>query len=65
MAEGEVFDVFAARSPDEPMRQVGSVGAKSGADAEVFAYKLYDEWKWKRMFVVPRDSLIRLVEPQS
>jgi hypothetical protein len=55
------WEVFARRELDAPIRHVGTVAADRPEDAEVFAWKLYDEWSWKQMFVVPRASLDRLV----
>ena len=51
--EHEYYQVFARRKADEPMLHVGTVGASEPDDAEVFAFKLYDQWRWTEMFVAP------------
>ncbi|MGA2925630.1 MAG: hypothetical protein ABSG43_06460 [Solirubrobacteraceae bacterium] len=62
--EHEYYDVFARRKAGEPLQHVGTVGASEGDDAEVFAYKLYDQWRWSDMFVAPRRCLIEVVRPE-
>ena len=57
------YEVFAGRG-DEPVRHVGSVRATTASEAGVFAYTLYDEWKWRELWVVPRDRLIPVIRPQ-
>lgn len=61
---GEYFEVFARHETDEPMRHVGTVRATTVKDAGVFAFSLYDEFKWKAMFVTPRASLVRVIRPE-
>ena len=61
---GQYYEVFARHEPGEPIRHVGSVRARSAKDAEVFAYTIYDEFKWKEMFVAPRGAMVRVVRPQ-
>lgn len=64
MGPGEYYEVFARYEPDEPLRHVGTVRARHPKDAEVFAYTLYDEWKWREMLVVPRRELVWLKKPE-
>jgi hypothetical protein len=60
----EIYEVFAARAEGaEPVKNVGAVRARSSREAAIFAHKLYDEWRWKEMFVVPRSALIRVIRP--
>lgn len=54
------WEVFARSELSAPVRHVGTVAADRPEDAEVFACKLYDEWSWKEMFVVPRQELVRV-----
>jgi 1,2-phenylacetyl-CoA epoxidase PaaB subunit len=57
------YDVFARRSDGQPLHQVGTVGARTPADAAVFARTLYDEWSWQEMLVAPRTALVRVIRP--
>jgi hypothetical protein len=60
----EIYEVFAARAEGtEPLKNVGAVSARSAREAAIFAHKLYDEWRWKEMFVVPRRALVRVIRP--
>ena len=61
--ESPYFEVFARHEDGEPIRHIGSVRAASSKDAGVFAVTLYDEFKWKAMFVVPRSDLNSIVRP--
>ena len=61
----EYYEVFARHELDDPLHHIGTVLAASPKDAGVFAYTLYDEWKWRELFVAPRRSLIRGVFPLS
>ncbi len=60
----EDYEVFARYEVHEPLRHVGTVRARTPKDAEVFAYTLYDEWRWREMFVVPRRDLVWVVRPE-
>ncbi len=61
---GEYYEVFARHDLLEPLRHVGTVRATTSKDAGVFAFSLYDEWKWKEMFVTPRGRIIRVIVPE-
>ena len=64
MRDEEIYEVFAARAEKmEPLKNVGAVRASSAREATVFAHKLYDEWRWREMFVVPRRALIQVIRP--
>jgi hypothetical protein len=39
------------------------VRAGSPALAAVYAKTIYDEWRWKSMFVVPRTACVRVIAP--
>lgn len=65
MKEEEYYEVFAARAEaGEPLRNVGTVRATSAREAAIFAHKLYDEWRWRAMFVVPRRALVTVIRPR-
>ncbi len=60
----EIYEVFAARAEKgEPLRNVGAVQAGTLREAAIFAHKLYDEWRWREMFVVPRRAMIQVIRP--
>ncbi len=60
----EIYEVFAARAEkNEPLRNVGAVRAGTQREAAVFAHKLYDEWRWREMFVVARRAMIQIIRP--
>lgn len=64
MEAEEIYEVFAARAEGtEPVRNVGAVRARSPREAAIFAHTLYDEWRWKEMFVVPRRALVHVIRP--
>lgn len=64
MRTDEIYDVYAARDEkSEPLKQIGAVRAASPREAAVFAHKLYDEWRWREMFVVARSGLIQVIRP--
>lgn len=59
----ENYEVFTAR-PDRPLRHNGNVRASSPRDAAVYAHLMYDEWRWREMFVVPTSALVRVIRPE-
>ena len=64
MDADEIYEVFAARAEKgEPLRNVGAVRAVTLREAAIFAHKLYDEWRWREMFVVPRRAMIQVIRP--
>ena len=56
--------MFARRKADEPLQHIGTVGASEPDDAEVFAYKLYDQWRWTEMFVAPSRAIVSVRRPE-
>ena len=64
MRAEEIYEVFAARAEKvEPLKNVGAVRASNLREAGVFAHKLYDEWRWREMFVVARRALVQVIRP--
>jgi len=59
----ENYEVFTAR-PGHPLRHNGNVRASSPEEAAVYARLMYDEWRWKEMFVVPERSIVRVIDPE-
>jgi 1,2-phenylacetyl-CoA epoxidase PaaB subunit len=60
---GEPWEVFARQDGKLPIRHVGTVDATNVDDATVFAYTLYEEWKWTDMFIVRRSDTTQVVRP--
>ena len=46
-----------------PIRHIGRVDASNLDDAVVYAHTLYEEWKWRDMFIVPRREIEQVVKP--
>ncbi len=59
--EGDVYEVFAKFSREEPLHHIGNVIAEDENLAKVYAYTLYDEWGWREMIIVPRTEIVTLV----
>jgi 1,2-phenylacetyl-CoA epoxidase PaaB subunit len=59
--DGDVYEVFAKFSREEPLHHIGNVSAEDPDLAAVYAYTLYDEWGWREMIIVPRKEIVTLV----
>ena len=59
-----VYEVFARKTREEPLRHIGFVNAMDGDLARVYAWKTYDEQNWLEMCVVPRSAILP-VDPQE
>jgi 1,2-phenylacetyl-CoA epoxidase PaaB subunit len=53
-----IYEVFARKNRDEPLRHIGFVNAIDPELARVAAATSYDEQNWLEMYVVPRAALI-------
>jgi 1,2-phenylacetyl-CoA epoxidase PaaB subunit len=53
-----VYEVFARKTRDEPLRHIGYINALNGELARVCAWKTYDEQNWFEMCVVPRSAIL-------
>jgi 1,2-phenylacetyl-CoA epoxidase PaaB subunit len=62
MATGQLYEVFARRTRDEPLGHVGTVNATSTDFARVYARTTYDEENWIEMVVVERAAMIPVIE---
>ena len=61
----ENYEVFTARvGAEHPLRHNGNVRAADPRDAGVYAHFMYDEWRWREMFVVPSKAIIRVIRPE-
>ena len=59
-----VYEVFARKTREEPLRHIGWVNAMDGDLARVYAWKTYDEQNWAEMCGIP-SSAILLVDPRA
>jgi 1,2-phenylacetyl-CoA epoxidase PaaB subunit len=53
-----VFEVFARKTREEPLRHIGYINALNSELARVCAWKTYDEQNWFEMCVVPRAAVL-------
>ena len=60
--DGKIYEVFDKFKKEEPLRNIGTVIASDKELAKMYAYKLYDEWRWSEMFIVEREKIILVVE---
>ncbi len=56
-----VWLVFARRTYEEPLRQVGTVEADDAELARVYARSIYDEFAWIEMVIIPRDAALTVI----
>jgi 1,2-phenylacetyl-CoA epoxidase PaaB subunit len=59
-----VYEVFARKTREEPLRHIGFINATDGDLARVYAWKTYDEQNWAEMCVVPRSAILP-VDPEE
>lgn len=59
-----IYEVFARKTREEPLRHIGFINAMDGDLARVYAWKTYDEQNWVEMCVVPRDAILP-VDPEE
>jgi hypothetical protein len=57
-----IWLVLARRSYEEPLHEIGAVAADEPDLARVYARSIYDEFAWVEMAIVPRDSVITVIE---
>ena len=55
-----VYEVFARKTRDEPLRHIGFINATDDDLARVYAWKTYDEQNWAEMCVIPRSAILPL-----
>lgn len=55
-----VYEVFARKAREEPLRHIGYVNALNPELARVCAWKTYDEQNWFEMCIVPRAAVLRV-----
>ena len=62
MATGQLYEVFARSTREEPLGHIGTVNATGTDFARVYARTIYNEENWIEMVVVKRDALISVIE---
>ncbi len=60
--ESTVWQVYARRKYDEPLHEIGNVMADDVELAKVYARSIYDEFTWVEMVIVPRETIISVIE---
>jgi 1,2-phenylacetyl-CoA epoxidase PaaB subunit len=60
-----VYEVFARKTREEPLRHIGYINALNGELARVCAWKTYDEQNWFEMCVVPRAAILPVNRKES
>ncbi len=60
--ETRVWQVYARRKYEEPLHEIGNVMADDVELAKVYARSIYDEFTWVEMVLVPRDSIVTVIE---
>jgi hypothetical protein len=60
--ERHVWQVYARRKYDEPLHEIGNVMADDVELARVYARSIYDEFSWVEMVLVPRETIVTVIE---
>ncbi len=60
--ETRVWHVYARRKYEEPLHEIGNVMADDEELAKVYARSIYDEFSWVEMVIIPRDSIVTVIE---
>ena len=60
--ESLVWQVYARRKYDEPLHEIGNVMADDVELAKVYARSIYDEFSWVEMVLIPRETIVTVIE---
>ncbi len=60
--ESRVWQVYARRKYEEPLHEIGNVMADDVELAKVYARSIYDEFSWVEMVIVPRETIVTVIE---
>jgi 1,2-phenylacetyl-CoA epoxidase PaaB subunit len=60
--ESRVWQVYARRKYEEPLHEIGNVMADDVELATVYARSIYDEFTWVKMVIIPRESIVTVIE---
>ncbi len=59
--ETRVWHVYARRKYDEPLHEIGNVMADDVELAKVYARRIYDEFSWIEIVIIPRDCIVTVI----
>lgn len=62
LSESTVWQVYARRKYEEPLHEIGNVMADDVELAKVYARSIYDEFSWVEMVLVPRATIVTVIE---
>lgn len=57
-AKPQYYEVFARKDSSDPLTHIGSVEAPNDDLAEVRAWYVYDQHRWREMCVVPTHAVV-------
>lgn len=56
------YEVFARKDSQDPLTHIGSIEAPNDELAQVRAWYVYDQHRWKEMCLVPTESVVTITE---
>jgi hypothetical protein len=59
--ETRVWQVYARRTYEEPLHEIGNVMVDEVELAQVYARSIYDEFSWVEMVLMPRDGIVTVI----
>jgi hypothetical protein len=59
--ESTVWLVYARKTYDEPLYEVGNVMADDVELAKVYARSIFDEFNWIEMVIMPRETIVTVI----
>jgi 1,2-phenylacetyl-CoA epoxidase PaaB subunit len=62
IGDTKMWEVYARRRYEEPLYQVGTVAADDADLGTVYARSIFNEFPWIEMVLVPRDTIIHVIE---
>lgn len=60
--ERHVWQVYARCKYDEPLHEIGNVMADDVELAKVYARSIYDEFSWIEMVLIPRETIVVVID---
>ncbi|MDQ6661063.1 MAG: hypothetical protein M3Z24_08870 [Chloroflexota bacterium] len=60
--ENAIWHVYARHKYEEPLHEIGNVMADDVELAKVYARSIYDEFSWIEMVLIPRASIVTVIE---
>ena len=62
IGDTKMWEVYARKRYEEPLYQVGTVAADDADLGTVYARSIFNEFPWIEMVLVPRDTIIHVIE---